>query len=405
MSKALHTLPPVRIDPRVKSLPYPVAALGNLMGPAVERMAEIIGTPSAMAAQSVLATAALASQAHANVQLDGRNCPLPLYLLTVACSGDRKSAVDQVALQAARDWEREQWLIYGEKLKAHRATARTASKAKASKKSPELDLDTQPEPAEPRLLTTEPTIEGLIKNLCQGLPSMGLFSDEGGMFLGGSTMNRDNMLKAITQLSTLWDGSPIDRSRAMAGESSRAYERRLSLHLMLQPLMASRLLQDQAAKDQGILGRCMISWPERLVGKRMYKAVDLTRDPKVMKYHHRITSLLQQPWRRHKDGGLKPIALELTPRTRNVWIDIHDTIEGQSSDIGELANVQASASKAAANVLRIAGVLATMEQSTALDEDHILRASTLMDYYLTEIQRLTEREGLNKMLEDADRLL
>lgn len=93
MSKALHTLPPVRIDPRVKSLPYPVAALGNLMGPAVERMAEIIGTPSAMAAQSVLATAALASQAHANVQLDGRTYPLSLYLLTVACSGDRANPV------------------------------------------------------------------------------------------------------------------------------------------------------------------------------------------------------------------------------------------------------------------------------------------------------------------------
>lgn len=66
--------------------------------------------------------------------------------------------------------------------------------------------------------------------------------------------------------------------------------------------------------------------------------------------------------------------------------------------------MQATASKAAANVLRIAGVLATMEQSAALEEDHILRASTLMNYYLTEIQRLTEREGLHEILQDADRL-
>jgi len=86
------------------------------------------------------------------------------------------------------------------------------------KKTTQLALDAQPEPAQPRLLSAEPTIESLVKSLCHGLPSMGLFSDEGGQFLGGSTMSKDNMIKAITHLSTLWDGSPIDRSRAMAGK-------------------------------------------------------------------------------------------------------------------------------------------------------------------------------------------
>ncbi|WP_122503490.1 DUF3987 domain-containing protein, partial [Pseudomonas viridiflava] len=92
-------------------LPYPVEALGDLLGPAVERLAEVIGVPCAMAAQSVLASAALVSQGHANVQLDGRTYPLSLYLLTVASSGDRKSAVDHLALKAARDWERQQWTL------------------------------------------------------------------------------------------------------------------------------------------------------------------------------------------------------------------------------------------------------------------------------------------------------
>jgi len=109
------------LEQQITPLPYPVAALGDLLGPAVERMSDVIGVPCAMAAQSVLATAALASQAHANVHLDGRIYPLSLYLLTVACSGDRKSAVDHIALQAVRDWERQQWIAYGEQLKAHRA--------------------------------------------------------------------------------------------------------------------------------------------------------------------------------------------------------------------------------------------------------------------------------------------
>ena len=47
------------LDYRPQPLTYPVEALGELLGGAVERMAEVIGAPSAMAAQSVLATAAL----------------------------------------------------------------------------------------------------------------------------------------------------------------------------------------------------------------------------------------------------------------------------------------------------------------------------------------------------------
>ncbi|EPN29013.1 hypothetical protein A242_29673, partial [Pseudomonas syringae pv. actinidiae ICMP 19095] len=58
-----------------------------------------------------------------------------------------------------------------------------------------------------------------------------------------------------------------------------------------------------------------------------------------------------------------------------------------------------------ANVLRIAGVLAVIEDAPVVDEPHIQRASTLMDYYLAEIQRLTEQEPINTLREEADRLL
>src|SRR3546814_4908420 len=101
---------------------------------------------------------------------------------------------------------------------------------------------------------------------------------------------------------------------------------------------------------------------ERLAGQRLYKAIDLTRDAKVQRYQQRITALLQKPWSLHKDGSLNPVTLELTPRARRAWIDIHDTIECQSGEFGELAGVQPVAGKAAANVLRIAGVLARSEE-------------------------------------------
>lgn len=385
--------------------PYPVHALGGILGPAAERMTEVIGVPQAMAAQSVLAASALASQGHASLHLDGRSYPLSLYLITVAASGDRKTATDKVALLPARQWEREQWQRYREQLARYRRSRRQAARANSAPSDSRTVEPIAIEPPAPRLIATDPTIEALVKGLCHDLPSMGLFCDEGGQFLGSTTMNRDNRLKAVTTLSSLWDGSPLDRARSMAGESLRAYDRRLSLHLMLQPYIAQQLLSDPLIQGQGILGRCLMTWPVSLAGQRRYQSVDLSADLAVRRYHQRLTALFEQPWLLTPDGALRLKSLSLSSLARRRWIDLHDAIESQLGEFGELATVRASGSKAADNLLRVAGILATVEESSVVEVDHIQRASALIGYYLTEVQRLTEQEPLCRVKEEADRLL
>ena len=124
----LPQLPRPLIESNPVAQPYPVQALGGILGPAVERMAEVIGVPQALAAQSVLAASALATQGHAGLQLDGRNYPLSLYLISVAASGDRKTAADRFALLPARQWEREQWQRYREQLARYRVAQRQAQR-------------------------------------------------------------------------------------------------------------------------------------------------------------------------------------------------------------------------------------------------------------------------------------
>ncbi|MEB2648532.1 YfjI family protein [Pseudomonas canadensis] len=393
------------IESNLVPQPYPVQALGGILGPAVERMADVIGVPQALAAQSVLAASALATQGHAGLQLDGRHYPLSLYLITVAASGDRKTASDRSALLPARQWERQQWQHYREQLSRYRAAQRQAQRINPADPAPTNSVPLEAEPSAPRLITTDPTIEALIKGLCHDLPSMGLFCDEGGQFLGSSTMSRDNRLKAVTTLSSLWDGSPIDRARSMAGESLRAYDRRLSLHLMLQPYLAMQLLSDPLLQGQGILGRCLMTWPTSLAGQRSYQAVDLSKDAALKRYHHRLSALFYQPWSLSADGALQLSKLSLSPLARRRWIDLHDAIEAQLGEFGELASVRPSGSKAADNLLRIAGILAVVEESSVVEVDHIQRASALVGYYLTEIQRLTEQEPVCRVKEEADRLL
>jgi hypothetical protein len=64
-------------------------------------------------------------------------------------------------------------------------------------------------PLIPILTCGEPTLEGLHKLYAGGHPALGLFSDEGGSFIGGHSMAEENRLRTVAGLSSLWDAAPI----------------------------------------------------------------------------------------------------------------------------------------------------------------------------------------------------
>ncbi len=80
---------PLRREPPPPSA-YPIDALGGLLGDITRLIRRIVQAPDALCAQSVLAAAALAAQAHANVLIDGRSRPLSLFFCTVGESGEQK---------------------------------------------------------------------------------------------------------------------------------------------------------------------------------------------------------------------------------------------------------------------------------------------------------------------------
>ena len=89
--------------------PFPLSALGPLLEGAARAIMDRVQCPDAIAAQSVLGAASLAAQAHADVIIPatGHARPLSLFLVTVAASGERKSAADREALGPIYDRERE----------------------------------------------------------------------------------------------------------------------------------------------------------------------------------------------------------------------------------------------------------------------------------------------------------
>jgi hypothetical protein len=263
-------------------------------------------------------------------------------------------------------------------------------------------------PLKPLMLVEEPTYEGLTKLMAVGQPSVGLFTDEGGRMIGGYSMSAEHQFKTASGLSNPWDGKPVDRVRA--GDSAyKLYNRRLSIHLMMQPIVAETLLNNHVLAGQGLISRCLLAWPASTAGTRAYTSVDLFDDEAMKAYVSRMQGLLETPLPclEGKQNELYPRDLTLTDDAKVLWIQYHDRIESLLKEGQALAPRRGFANKAAEHLLRVADVLTAFEDLEALNisVDKVKAAAELMDYYLNEALRLHEAAAVHPDITLAEKLL
>jgi len=407
--------------------PYPVEALGDVLAPAVHALHNSIKAPVELCAQSALAAASYATQAHFDVQAPwGEVRPTSLDLLTVAVSGERKSGVDDLVLGAAKAQERAEMNAYVSAQRDHEAALsawRSAmdaakSKAKSKGKGAKDDFEREfrlvgPEPVGPIVplrFVTDPTVEGLYKLLAIGQPSVALFSDEGGLLIGGHALNSDNALKTLARWCKLWDGSPFDRVRAGDG-SGILYGRRMAMHQLAQPDVMTVLLSDGMANGQGFLARCLVAWPQSTIGTRHVAAYEWAGDrPDVKRLFVVLKDLIETPPRCKDDHGqeLDPVALRLAPDASALAVAAGNEFESLMAPGQPLAEIADRASKAMDNALRIAAVLSVMDTgmaTRAIQRPHFERALTLTQWYLAEALRIRGAVAIPPEVADAEALL
>ena len=418
---------PEPLPERYDAPQYPLDALGPILGEAATQLAYHVQVPVGMAGQSVLAAASLIAQAHIDVQRGNIGIgPVSIFCLSVAESGDRKSTVDRLALVPIRFYENERMQAVAEEEKRYKAELQSWEIRRESliksynKRDSEMTEDAQAElsekllqleqikpacPPRPNITFSEPTAEGIWKHYIQGQPSAGLFSDEGISFFGGHGMSEEAKGRSIHMLCKLWDGDPITRTRGAEGESGTLAQRRLSSHLMVQPIVAAKVLADPLLQGQGFLARFLICHEPSIAGSRFLAGRDLSKgpshDPLIGKYWERMTELLNRPLKiNKKTGELEPSVSMLTGEAFDLWCALHDGIEDQLKAIGRFIDIKAFASKSAEHAARIAAVLAFVEGYEHPNVEHVKRAGILISYYLESM--------LIRMLEaqqDADALL
>lgn len=401
--------------------PYPVAELGPILRPVCEAIQRVIQAPDAVCGASLLAAASLAVQGLADVQIDGRTVPLTLWLLTVAESGERKSACDSEAMRPARAHEKTLTKVYADACAAHDAEVeewnakRDAAKAASKKAKGEgtaqglRAIGPAPlPPLLPKLTAADFTAEGLAKLLAAGLPSMGAFTDEAALVFGGHGMTKETTARTAATLCKLWDSGTLDRIRAGDG-AIKLYGRRLALHLMAQPVIAERALSDDVLAGQGFLARCLLAWPQSTAGTRTYRAESLRDDAAMIQYTATLGArhALPLPMAEGERNELAPRALHLSADAFTVWRTVHDTVESAMAPGARYATVKPWASKTPEQCLRIAGVLTLTEHADAqtIEASTIERAAELALWHLNEAARLAGTAELSAEVRDAEALL
>ena len=402
--------------------PYPINALGDLKR-IVEAVHKFTQAPIEIAAASALSATSLVVQGHANVETLGGDKPLSLYMLTVARSGERKSSCDDRIIAAIKNFEKAQAKdmerIFQRHKNQHEIYQVERSKITALLKAKRGGITRQEAErqlellgAEPNLppstdrIVTEPTFEGLTKMFKDGQPSLGLFSDEGGQFLGGHAMNADNKQKTLAALNDLWGGNSIRRTRQGDG-AYQLHDRRLAIHLMVQPSVAHQLLSDPLAVDTGFLARFLISEPISTIGTRSHRG-SILHSQSIQDFYNCQQALLEREMPVNPDtGGLEPRLLKLSSEAREVLITFADEVERQQLKGGEYDAITGTASKSAEQAARLAGVLTLWRnfQTDVIDASEMQHGIELAKYYLNEAKRLVEVAIVSLDLQAADNLL
>ena len=413
---------PEQIVPAIAAPPYPIESLPEVVRAAVQEVQSFVKAPLSMVAMSAVMTMSLAAQGIVDVErAEGLRGPAGLFSITVAESGERKSACDKFFAQPLRDYEQARIDEHTEQSKDFEAEmaawnarmeALTAGlrkekgKAASADSVAELAEHTRAKPEAPRLpqmFYEDTTPEAIAWGLAKKWPSAAIMAAEGGMVLGGHGMSKETLVRNLALLNVLWDGASVTIDRRTK-ESFRVAGARLTVGIQVQSGLLLDFVQGTRglARSSGFLARFLIAWPDTTQGYRDFSDPP-PGFPALSAYHARLRAMLERQGTLDEHGRLTPRVLPLDPAAKQSWVTWHDNVEHSMRPTREMADLKDVAAKAADNLARLAAVLAVFEDptTTVVAERHICAGAAIMNWHLQEARRFFGQVALPVEIGDA----
>jgi hypothetical protein len=374
---------------------FPLDALPLMMREAAADIIKATKCPAALAGASVMAASSFAVQNHFDVAFKGgMERPVSLMILTIAASGERKSTVDSFALEGVREYQKA-------KRREHAAREKNILEEKKA------GIEPSPSLPEPTAILANATLQGIFRTFHEGQPSLALFSDEGGEFLGGHSMKAENRLGSMAGLSKFWDGTDQSyKLRGTAQKSETLYARapRLAVHLQAQPVAMMPFLSDPVARGQGILARMLMHKPSSTIGKRFQtyeEWIKPSRTVAIQSFALRIHDMAGRPYALSDEGGVRRTTIPLQPEADLALWHYAEEIEKHLAPAGDLSGLSDLVNKLPEQAARIAGVFAAFDGQGTVTRRTMEDAIAVASYFLSETVRLARLAPQEEGLADA----
>ena len=404
--------------------PYPIQALPRILQTTVSEYQKYGQQPLALVACGALANVSLACQALADVARDNYLIsPVSLYLISMASSGERKSASDNIFSRAARQWEerlRERraplvqaattlhraWKMQCDEVAYQLKQAPIDSNHSASMRKLEELMINEPEiPLQPSLYFEDVTQEGLAHHLAKDWPSASIWSDEAGFIVGGYSM-QSSPTRFVALLNRLWDAKSFSTHRKSTDKFTLK-NRRITINLMIQPVLMQQILSqpNNIVRQSGFLPRCLLSHPRSLMGKRFYQEFNSSLSC-FDAYDRRITDCLSQSEYLTKKGCIELPRLFLSPSAKKIWVSHFNQLEEGLCEDGSWVNIKDFVSKSSENVARLAALFYLFDGATGdICAEYVESAIEIINWHLQETYRLFNEKNVSAPFSDAQKLM
>ena len=109
-------------------------------------------------------------------------------------------------------------------------------------------------------------------------------------------------MRTAATLNKLWGAEPVRQTRAGDG-ATHAEGYRLAMHLMLQPGVATALLEKPELGDTGLTARFLLTAPASTAGSRTFRAPNPADERTLAAYGARLGALLRDLPKPGPNGG------------------------------------------------------------------------------------------------------
>ena len=400
-------------------MPFPLDALPPAIRDYAAALSESVQTPVDMAGCSVLSI--IATSVQGKYMIQGKPDwiePLNVYLTVIAPPSERKSAIQHATIRPVSDHENRENQVNAAAIESSRMQRRVLERrlkakeeqlAKGNIKQDEVDqiireLTGHREMKPLRLFADDITPEKLASVLAENDGRMALLSSEAGIFdtLAGAyskSVNIDVMLKSYSG-----DQIRVDR---IGRERENILHPTLTVLLMAQPNVISRVLSNETFRGRGLTARFLYSMPASAVGSREYRSKPVPRGV-YEAYERQVFNMLQDEY------AQEPELITLSPEADKLLEEFSRDLEPKL--VKEYAEIADWCGKLAGNVLRIAGLLCRasvhrghdfldVPDPLFVDGQTMKNAIRLGKYFLNHAQAIFNVLPENTMFQNAHRIL